>query len=75
MLARQPRARQHQAGVALGDLDRDPGADAPPLAGADVAGSTGVEVEPGVALVGAGRQRARPLRQLQNPQLHAREAT
>ena len=36
MLAGEPGARQDQAGVSGGDLDRDAGADAPPLARAEV---------------------------------------
>ena len=61
MVAGEARARQDQAGVAVGDLDPDPGADAPALAGPDVGVLAGVEVEAGVALVGARRQhRVRP---------------
>ncbi len=60
VVASQARARQDQAGVPVGDLDRDPGADAPALARPDVGRLAGVEVEPGVARVGAGRQQSRP---------------
>ena len=52
----QPGARQHQAGVARRDLDRDPGADARPLARLDRGRLGGVQVEAGIALVGAAGQ-------------------
>ena len=73
VLAGQARARQDQPGVPVGDLDRDPGADAPALAGADMGGLAGVEVEPGVALVGAGGQH-RLVLQLGDRKLHGAAA-
>jgi hypothetical protein len=49
-------SRQHQPGVAGRDLDRDPGPYALPLTGAEAGGLAGVQVEPGIAVVGAGRR-------------------
>ena len=71
VLAGQARARQDQPGVPVGDLDRDPGPDAPPLSRPEVGGLAGAEVEAGVALVGA-RGQDRPLDHPLHPQLHGR---
>ena len=49
-------ARQHQARVARRDLDRDSGADAGALARAERRRLGGVQVEAGIALVGAAGQ-------------------
>ena len=69
VLARQSRARQDEARVAVGDLHRHPGADTPALARAEVRGVCRVEVHGGVALVGAGGDRG-VLAQALEAQLH-----
>ena len=52
----QAGAWQHQAGVALRKLDRNPRSDAPSRPRRQARGLTRIEVQPGIAVVGAGRQ-------------------
>ena len=52
----EPRARNDEAGVALGDLDRDAGADRGPLPRADRDLLARAEVEARIAAVGSRRQ-------------------
>jgi hypothetical protein len=51
----EARARLDEAGMALRDRDREPGADGRPLAGGELDALAGGEVEARVARVGAGR--------------------
>ena len=53
VLGRQPRARLDEAGVPLGDRDREPRADDCPLARPDLRALARDEVEPGIARIGA----------------------
>ena len=53
---REPRARQHEAGVPVGDLDRNPGADRCAFPGRDRRLLERVQIESGVAGIGARRE-------------------
>ena len=56
MPGREPRARQHEARLAVGDLDRDPGADRRALPRPEHRLLERVQIEAGVARVRARRQ-------------------
>ena len=66
----QPRTRQHEAGVTVRDLERNPGADRGSLTWGEQRLLERVEVKSGVARIRPGRQN-RPLVQAQDLQLHA----
>jgi hypothetical protein len=57
MLEREPGTGHDQAGETLRNRNRQPGADADPLAWANPGPLGRVEIEPRVVVMGAGRQR------------------
>ena len=56
MSGREPGARKHEAGLVLGDLDRDPGADRGAFARPEHGFLERVQIEPGITAVGPRRQ-------------------